>query len=126
MHRPARLKTLSGNVTAHLTPAEENRMKERAESAGLTKSEWCRQAILGALETPLDAQLVLAEIMALRKIILALHLDSIHGEKLTEQRLRMLVEQAETSKHAMADARIHAFPLKVKTATEKAPEPAAS
>ena len=126
MHSAKRAKTLTHYLSSRLTSEEERRIKEHADKSGLSKSEWCRQAILWSLDTPPDAQLVLAEIMALRKIILALHLDSIHGEKLTEQRLRMLVEQAETSKHAMADARIHAFALRIKAMAEKAPEPAAS
>ena len=126
MHSAKRVKTLTNYLSSRLTPEEERRVKEHADRSGLSKSEWCRQAILRSLDTPPDAQLVLAEIMSLRKIILALHLDSIHGEKLTEQRLRILVEQAETSKHTMADARIHAFALKVKAVTETAREPAAS
>jgi hypothetical protein len=126
MHSAERAKTLTTYLSSRLTSDEERRIKEHANRSGLSKSEWCRQAILRFLDTPPEAQLVLAEIMALRKIILALHLDSIHREELTEQRLRMLVEQAETSKHAMAASRIHAFALNVNAAAEKAPGPVIS
>lgn len=109
MHSSKRHKTLTNYLSSRLTPDEEERIKVRAEETGVTKSEWCRQAILSCLETPLSARLILAELMSLRKILLALKLDEIHSQIITEDRLRLIVEQAEVSKFAMAENRIHSF-----------------
>jgi len=76
---------------------------------GLTKSEWCGQAILWSLETGAETRLLLAEFLAIRKVFLALHVDVLQGHRPTEQRIREAIEQAEATKFAMADNRIQAF-----------------
>jgi hypothetical protein len=65
--------------------------------------------LIQALDTSLDTRLVLSETLALRKIVLALHLDLSQGQAVTEQRIRSVVENAEATKFAMAESRIHAF-----------------
>jgi hypothetical protein len=92
-----------------VTPEEEERIRERAAEVGLTKSEWCRQAILRSLETGAETRLLLAELLAIRKVFLALHVDVLQGQSLSEPRIRQVVEQAESTKFAMADNRIQAF-----------------
>ncbi len=109
LHSSKRSKTLTHYLSSRLTPAEEEAIKARANEAGISKSEWCRKAILGYLDLPLGNRLLLEELMALRKIILALELDQSHGVPLTEDRLRFLIEQAETTKCAMAESRIHSI-----------------
>lgn len=47
--------------------------------------------------------------MAMRKILLALKLDAIQGLALSEDRLRFLIDQAETTKAAMAESRFHSM-----------------
>ncbi|MGH9622752.1 MAG: plasmid mobilization protein [Bryobacteraceae bacterium] len=109
MHSAKRQKTLTEYIGARLTPAEGGQVRERAEEAGLTKSEWCRQVVLEALETGPETRLLLAELMALRKIFLTLHKEAVEGGELSAQRVKTVVEDAEATKHAMADQRIHAF-----------------
>lgn len=75
----------------------------------MTKSEWCRQVILNALGTPPETQLLLSEFLALRTLVLTLHTEALQGNKLTEQRIAALIQQAEAKKYAMAENRIRAF-----------------
>lgn len=109
MHKATRSKTLTGTVTAHVTAKEEQCMKDRAAALGLTKSEWCRQVLLQAIDAGPEARLLLAELMAVRKIFLKLHADALEGQESTAQRMKAIVEEAEATKHAMATQRIHRF-----------------
>ncbi|HEX7362242.1 MAG TPA: hypothetical protein VF283_17260 [Bryobacteraceae bacterium] len=109
MHSAKRPKTLTEYIGARLTPVEGEQVRERADQAGLTKSEWCRQVVLEALETGPETRLLLAELMALRKIFLTLHKEAVEGGELSAQRVKAVVEDAEATKHAMADQRIHGF-----------------
>jgi hypothetical protein len=116
-----RQKTLTGVAALRLTSTEDSRIKRCAEAAGLTKSEWCRQVILNALDTPPETELLLSEFLALRALILTLHTDAVQGNKLTEQRLTAAIQQAEAKKFAMADNRIRAFQLRSKQSREERP-----
>ena len=83
--------------------------KQRAKQAGSDRSEWCRQAHSGCLDVPPGNTLCLQEVLAVRKIFLALQLDDVQGQQLTEDRLRSSIEQAEATKFAMAESRIHSM-----------------
>ena len=109
MHSRKRTKTLTNYVSSRLTSDEEQRINRRAEMAGLTKSEWCRQAILRALDVSPDSRLIVAEILALRRMFLALQIDEIHGQKPSEERLSFLISQADLYKRAMTEARVRDF-----------------
>jgi hypothetical protein len=104
-----RPKSLTASVGAKHTPEEEKRIKGAAAKAGLTVSEWARQTHLDALEVPPWSHVLLREIMALRKIVIAIQLDNVQGQPPTENRLRAIVENAESTKHAMADSRLHSI-----------------
>ncbi|MGI9072853.1 MAG: plasmid mobilization protein [Bryobacteraceae bacterium] len=109
MHKATRSKVLTGTASAHVTRDEEQRVRQRAAEAGLSKSEWCRQALLQALEAPPETRLLLSELLALRMIVLRLHLDLIDGDQPTKERLNEILERADATKHALAEQRIHAF-----------------
>lgn len=109
MHGSNRRKTLTGSATAKLTSAEENLIKEAAAAAGLTKSEWCRQVLLQAIQTGPETRLMLSELLALRVILLRLHLDLIEGHEPTKERLSELFSQADATKYSLADKRILAL-----------------
>jgi hypothetical protein len=109
VHGLRRRKTLTGSATAKLTSAEENLVREAAAAAGLTKSEWCRQVLLQAIHTGPETRLVLSELLALRVILLRLHLDLIEGQEPTKERLSELFSQADATKYSLADKRILAF-----------------
>jgi hypothetical protein len=105
MNRAKRSRSLEATVTAKHTFEEEKRIKVAADRAGLTVSEWSRQTHLEALLVPPWSHVLLREIMALRKIVIALQLDLCTGQKLTENRIRGIVENAEATKQSMADSR---------------------
>lgn len=119
MHSGKRRKTLTGVAGVRLTPAEDDRVKHCAEGTGLTKSEWCRQVILNALDAPPETRLLLSEFLALRALVLALHTDVLQGYKLTEQRIAAAIQQVDGKKFAMADSRIQSFHLKDKRRPEE-------
>jgi hypothetical protein len=108
MQAKKRLKRLNSVVAIRLSSEQAFRLAERARQTGQTASEWGRQTILQALDASLDARLILAETLALRKIVLALQLDLLQGNAVTEQRLRAIVENAESTKFAMTESRLHA------------------
>jgi len=120
MRASKRQRALTEYISARLTVDEEKRLRERTEAAGLTKSEWCRQVILTALETPPETQLLLSEFLALRALVLALHTDALQGTKVTEQRVAAMIQQADAKKYAMAENRIRAFRANGKSGSAEA------
>lgn len=106
MRASKRSKLLNSVVAIRLSSEQALRLSERARQTGQTSSEWGRQTILQALDASLDTRLILAETLALRKIVLALQLDLMQGQTVTEQRLRAIVENAESTKFAMTESRI--------------------
>lgn len=109
MHTPTRRRTLNGSATAKLTGEEEKRVRERADECGLTKSEWCRQVILKALDAPAEARIVVAEFMALRTLLLMLHTDLLQGRNVTNERIAAALEHGDARKYAMADSRLQQY-----------------
>ena len=62
MHASRREKTLTEYISARVTQREGERIRECAGAAGLTRSEWCRQAVLSAIDTPAQTQAFAARI----------------------------------------------------------------
>lgn len=115
MRASKREKNLTSHVGARLLPAEAERVAKCAAAVGLTNSEWIRQVILQAFDLAIGDRLVLSELLALRKIFLLLQVDSAEGLKLSPERLRNAVEQAEATKFSMAEGRIRSFSLQSKS-----------
>lgn len=109
MHAGNRSKTLTGNVTARVTPEEQARLQERAEHAGLTLSEWARQVLLEAVGSSQETRLLLAELLALRMIVLRFNLDLIEGDQPTKERVKEILERADATKYALAEQRIQSI-----------------
>jgi predicted DNA-binding protein len=107
MQAKKRAKRLNSVVAIRLSSEQAFRLSERARQTGQTASEWGRQTILQSLDASLDTRLILAETLALRKIVLALQLDLLQGQAVTEQRLRSIIENAESTKFVMTENRIH-------------------
>ena len=106
MKRANRTRSLEATVTAKHTADEERRIKNAAEKAALTVSEWSRLAHLEALDAPSWSQVILREVMALRRIIVAIQLDACQGHSQSQQRLQAIVDSADANKAAMASARL--------------------
>jgi len=71
MHNRSRTKTLEGSVTAKLSGHECQRVKERAEAAGLTVSEWTRRVVVQAREMSPDTRFLAEELAVLRAALFA-------------------------------------------------------
>jgi hypothetical protein len=109
MHASKTSKTLTASITTKLTPKEESLIKQQAQMDGLRPSEWCRRALMNAVECPPEMRLVLSEVLSVRKVFLALMLDLIQGQKPTESRIREVIDNAEATKFSMAENRINSF-----------------
>jgi hypothetical protein len=106
MQSSSRLKTVTASVTAKVTPGEEKLCRARAEEAGLSLSEWSRGALIRAASFTPETRLLLAELMALRAVILPLHAEILKGNKLTDTFIAETMKQADARKFAMAENRL--------------------
>jgi hypothetical protein len=123
MHASRREKTLTEYIRARVTQPEGDRIRECAEAAGLTKSEWCRQVILSAIDTPAQTQILLSDFLALRTLVLALHTEILTGNKVTEQRITAMIQHVEAKKFARAENRIRVFQSQPKSHTGNTRKP---
>ncbi len=94
-----------------LTEAEYAQCERMAARCGLAVSEWCRQVVLegsdaGATNT--EAEVVLGEILALRKIVINPVYGREPGESLSEEHVRELIESADADKISKAAERLQA------------------
>ena len=82
-------------------------LEERARSAGLTLSEWVRDALLAAPPDvgPDSGEVVLAELLALRSLFLNLQFRADKAP-LTEAELRGLIDRADATKQERARERL--------------------
>ena len=71
-----------------------------------TLSEWARVALLKAAEPQATDSVVLAELLALRTILLNLHFALCSGAPVTAETMRRLIERADQEKLHHAQARL--------------------
>jgi hypothetical protein len=109
MHSRVRSASLTETLGIRVTEDERNTLEKRAAEAGISLNEWCRQLLLDGISVSTETRLILSEVLSVRKVFLALMLDQIQGQKPTESRVREVVDNAEATKFAMAESRIHAF-----------------
>jgi hypothetical protein len=91
---------------------EEYQALERlAQAQGQTLSEWTREVVLAQLN-PTTAipteETVIAEVLALRTILLNVLFRIANGERLTEEEMRKLIERADAGKGQKARERLTA------------------
>ncbi len=113
-----RHKTLDAHMSLRLTLGEAGRFAELADAAGLTVSEWSRQTLLAALDCPPWARLMLGEFLALRSVVVDLQRDLMQGVNPSTERVKAILDVAETRKFAQADGRL----AMLRIAKEKAPK----
>jgi hypothetical protein len=111
---PLRTKTLG----TKLNEAEYAQLEAAARERGLTLSEWCRTILLAnvngyaarAAEADIDGgagqQALMAELVALRTILLNVLYKQAHGERLTAEEMQRLIERADADKLKKAQARL--------------------
>ena len=109
---PFRTKTLSTKVSD-----EEFRDLEAAASkGGLTVSEWCREALLASMnrQEPKSATdsaatgqvVLLAELVALRAILLNVLFRQANGQTVTAEEMQELIDRADSDKVRKARERL--------------------
>jgi hypothetical protein len=84
------------SVGTKVTEAECARLEACAWQAGLSISEWCRSVLLERTngDRPTEAErIMLAEILALRTILLNLHFALARAETITGDAMQAIIEQ---------------------------------
>lgn len=71
-----------------------------------TISEWARDVLLKATKPNAGEQTVLAEVLALRTILLNIHFAISQGQTLTVEQMQQLIERAEQNKLSKARQRL--------------------
>jgi hypothetical protein len=71
-----------------------------------TISEWARDVLLKATKPNAGEQTVLAEVLALRTILLNIHFDVSQGQTLTAEKMQQLIERADQNKLSKARERL--------------------
>lgn len=98
----------SRTVGCKMTDAECERLTALAERDGLTLSEWCRNVLLARAdgEKPRTVEeIMLAEVLALRTILLNAFYQLARGEALTPGEMQSLIERADHDKLSKAQER---------------------
>lgn len=107
---PLRTKTLGTKVSEE----EFAQLEGAASERGLTLSEWCRQTLLarvnGQEAKSADAggtgQALMAELVALRAILLNVLFKLANGEKPTAEEMQRLIDRADSDKLKKARERL--------------------
>lgn len=88
-----------------LTDVEYAQVEAAALRAGVGLSEWCRRTVLNAAQSGSDETAIavlLAELLALRAVLLNLMFRMRTGGELTREEMRQLIERADRDKHKRA------------------------
>jgi hypothetical protein len=97
------------SVGTKVTEAEYARLEVCASEEGLSISEWCRNVLLEASngDRPRESEKVtLAEILALRTILLNLHFAVARAETITADAMQAIIERADRDKAKKAMERL--------------------
>jgi hypothetical protein len=110
------------SVGTKVSEAEFALLEERARGAGMRLAEWVREALLAAPVEPgagsgVDSgEVALAEVLALRSLLLNLQFRSGGQSPLTEAEMRGLIERADGDKMRRARERLEAVRATARTA----------
>ena len=94
------------SIGTKVTPEEYDRIHALAGDQPI--SEWIRAALLNVADASPADSVVLAELMALRTILLNLHFHLCSGSPVTADTMQRLIERADQDKHQQAEARLTA------------------
>jgi hypothetical protein len=95
-----RTKSISTKVT------DEEYAQFEALAGGQTISEWARDVLLKATKPNAGEQTVLAELLALRTILLNMHFAVSQGQTPTAEEMQQLIERADQNKLSRARERL--------------------
>ncbi|HEX7362447.1 MAG TPA: hypothetical protein VF283_18295 [Bryobacteraceae bacterium] len=100
-------RSLTACANVKVTADELRAIRAKATAEGLTVSEWGRLKLLGALHVDPVVRTMMAEFLAMRRIVLALYTELRRGgQDLSPAAIDHLVSDTEYRKYAMADRRI--------------------
>ena len=98
-------------VGCKMTEAEYEQLNATAEEQGVTLGEWCREVLLqhttGTKPITVE-EAVLAELLALRTILLNALYKQAQGERLTAEEMQRLIEHADEGKFRKVQERLKA------------------
>jgi hypothetical protein len=94
------------SIGTKVTPDEYARIQTLAGDQPV--SEWVRSALLKAADPPAADATLLAEVLALRTILLNLHFHLCSGTTVTAETMQCLIERADQDKRRQAEARLSA------------------
>ncbi|MGB7282696.1 MAG: hypothetical protein WBE13_10575 [Candidatus Acidiferrum sp.] len=95
-----RTKSVSTKVT------DEEYAQFEALAGEQTISEWARDVLLKATKPNAGEQTVLAEVLALRTLLLNIHFAISQGQTLTVEEMQQLIERADQNKLSKARQRL--------------------
>jgi hypothetical protein len=84
-------------ASAKLTHGEFNRLEQRAMRAGKRVGDWCREVLLRELSGQDLEDVVLAEVLGVRMIVLNMLAPILRGEKLTMAEFQKLLTHVDTN-----------------------------
>lgn len=108
-------------ITTKVTEAEFKQLEQLWSASGMTRSEWCRKALLnqanitnpnGNSHTVNEITVLLAELLALRTITVNLLHSLGSGEQVSREKLTNLTELADREKFRRAIDRLQQFSKK--------------
>jgi hypothetical protein len=98
-------------VGCKMTDSEYERLSAVVESEGMTLGEWCREVLLERADgrkPSVIEETLLAEVLALRTILLNLHFTVAKGEAITAEGMQEIIERADAGKTTKAAQRLAA------------------
>jgi hypothetical protein len=95
-----RTKSISTKVT------DEEYAQFEALAGGQTISEWARDVLIRTTKQNVGEQAVLAEVLALRTILLNLHFAVAQGQTVTAEEMQQLIERGDQNKLSKARQRL--------------------
>ena len=109
---PLRTKSIGTKVSEE----EYAQLEQAAQTGGKTLGEWCREVMLASAngQPPRNPQpgaggagrALMAELVALRTILLNVLYKQVNGKSLTEEEMRQLIERADADKLKKAVERL--------------------
>lgn len=100
-------------VGCKMSDSEYERLSAVVESEGMTLGEWCREVLLERVDgrkPSVIEETLLAEVLALRTILLNAFYKLAQGEKLTAEEMQAIIERADANKVQKAIERLAAKP----------------
>ena len=96
-------------VGCKMTDSEYERLSGVVESEGMTLGEWVREVLLERIEgrkPSVIEETLLAEVLALRTILLNLHFSVAKGETITAEGMQAIIDRADAGKAKKAAERL--------------------